>query len=297
MTIITRKGRRLVYNQLSVLVVDDQPFYRNLLSEVLRSLGVNNITTAVDGLDALDAVESTRPNIVFADWLMPEMDGLQLTRKIRRLRDERLRMIPIIMVTTNNLKSQIVEARNAGVDTFVLKPVTLKAVCDRIKEVVEMPRDFVDVDTYIGPCRRRCRDKLSYFGPYRRHDDPMELDATIAQEKAAKSEMSNITKRIAVLLAGVRQGNLSKLVEIRSAAGEVMALANNISDQHLSKVCWSLTAYIDKMTDYKNVRVDIVATHLEAMEVLIKTPNSQAQLREEIAKGLQALVMRVINAA
>lgn len=296
MTIITRQGRKLVYHQLSVLVVDDQAFYRNLLSEVLRSLGVNNITTAVDGVDALDAIENSRPNVVFADWVMPEMDGLQLTRRVRRIRDERMRMVPIIMVTANNLKSQIEEARNMGVDTFILKPVTLKSVTDRLKEVIEHPRDFVSFDTYVGPSRRRNRGN-SYFGPFMRHDDPIELEATIAQEKAVKGAMSDITKRIHAFLAIVRQGNLSKMVEIRSAAAEVLVLAQKISDQHLAKVCWSLTAYIDKMVDYRNVRIDIVATHLESMEVLIKTPNSQAALREEIANGLQVMVTRAISAA
>lgn len=296
MAIISRQGKKLVYNQLSVLVVDDQAFYRNLLSEVLRSLGVNNITTAVDGADALDAIENSRPTVVFADWVMPEMDGLQLTRKIRRMRDERTRMVPIIMVTANNLRSQIEEARNTGVDTFVLKPVTLKSVSDRLKEVIEHPRDFVAFDTYIGPCRRRNKAN-NFYGPYMRHDDPIELEATAAQEKAVKSEMSDITRRIHTLLAVVRQGNLSKMVEIRAAAAEVLVLAQKIADQHLAKVCWSLTAYIDKMADYRNVRIDIVSTHLESMEVLIKTPNSQAEIREEIANGLQVMVSRAISAA
>ncbi len=297
MTIISRKGRTLKAGALSVLVVDDQPFYRTLLADVLRNIGVNNVEIAENGMDAWDALDHMVPDIIIADWIMPEMDGLTLTRKIRALNNERLKMVPIIMVTSNNLRSQIEEARNAGVDTFILKPISLKAVWDRVKEVIEMPRDFIITNNYSGPCRRSRKPSQNYFGPYRRADDPMELTSGIAAEKRAKSTMAGITQKVHQLIQKLREGDRSQIIAIRKANHEVMALAQEIGDVQLSKVCWSINTYLEKFGAAHTFRIDIVTTHLEAMEVLIKTPCSENAIRDELVRGLHAVVMKAIKAA
>ncbi len=297
MTIISRKGKTLKAGALSVLVVDDQPFYRNLLTDVLRNIGVNSIEVAENGLDAWDALDHFSPDIIIADWIMPEMDGLELTRKIRSLKDEKLRMTPIIMVTSNNLRSQIEEARNTGVDTFILKPISLKAVWDRVKEVIEMPRDFILEAKYTGPCRRSRRPNQNYFGPYRRADDPMELTSGIMAEQRAKTSMTVITKKIPELVQKLRAGDRSQIMAIRKATQEVMALAQEIGDGQLSKVCWSLNTYLEKFGVSHTFRTDVVTAHLEAMEVLIKTPCSENSIRDELVRGLHAVVVKALKAA
>lgn len=297
MAIIFRKGKPLKAGSLSVLVVDDQPFYRNLLSEVLRNMGVTSVAVAENGIDALDALEEFTPDIMIVDWVMPDMDGLEFTRKIRSQRDEKIRMTPIIMVTSNNLRSQIEEARNAGVDTFVLKPISLKAVWDRMKEVTEMPRDFVSGPKYTGPCRRSRKPNQNYFGPFRRASDPLELTSGIASEQRAKSTMSVITKKVPALIQKLREGDRSQLNLIRDATQEVMVLAQEIGDVQLSKVCWSLNTYMERFGVSRAFRADIITAHLEAMEVLIKTPCSQNAVRDELVRGLHSVVMKAIKAA
>lgn len=297
MAIITRKGKALKPAHHSVLIIDDQPFYRNLLSDIMRNIGINDVTLAINGVDALDALDSISPSIIICDWVMPEMDGLEFTRKIRASYDEKLRMTPIIMVTSNNLRSQIEEARNTGVDTFVLKPVSLKSVWDRVKEVVEMPRDFVVAPKYVGPCRRSRRPNQNYFGPFRRADDPMELNQGLIAENAAKATMAKITKHLASLVNSLRAGDKGVLADILKAIKEVMTLAQEIGDNQLGKVCWSLNTYLEKFSQINNVRIDIVTAHLESMEVLIKTPCSENSIRDELVKGLHGVVMKAIRAA
>ncbi len=297
LAIIERKGRALKPAQLSVLVIDDQPFYCNLLNEILRAMGVSRIETAENGRAAFEVLQSFMPNIIICDWVMPEMNGLEFAKKIRNSSNNILRQVPIIMITSNNLRSQIIEARNAGVDTFVLKPISNKSVWDRLKEVVETPRDFIEVDNYIGPCRRAKKQPQDFYGPYRRHDDPMELSIGIAAETRAKNQMNVIAKKLHQLVAMLKSGKKEALTELSSATHEVMSIAREVDDQQLAKICWSLNTYVDKCNEANILRIDVVAAHIQSMEVLINTPLSQVQMRDILVKELHGVVMKSLRAA
>ena len=296
MTVISRKGRSVKYNQLSVLVVDDQPFYRNLMNEIMRVLGVPIVSFAVDGFDALDAMENAIPDVIFLDWVMPDMDGIEFTTKVRSMRNEVARMTPIIMVTSNNKKSQIEQAVNCGVDTFILKPLAIQSIIARIKEVIERPRDFVVTDTYIGPCRRRNKAAAGqYFGKYRRYDDPMELTQGGVAEKRAKQYLKGLTSGLNSSLAALYTNDPSALEELHKTAQKVLGIAGQIGDTHLSKVCWSVITYMEKFGRTPRMRPDIVATHFQSMEALINTPSSEVLVRDEVVKGLNKVVMQAIQ--
>jgi CheY-like chemotaxis protein len=291
-----RPKRRFVASALSVLLVDDQPFFRTLLTEVLRAMGVREITTAVDGYDALEAFEMLRPDVILTDWVMPDCDGLELTRQIRLLSDESARAVPIILVTANNQKSQIDNARNCGVDNFVLKPVSVKSVAERLREVIERPRPFVVTEAYRGPCRRR-RTPENYAGPFRRFDDPMELDTPATQREVLRSMMELAAQRIAALVRDLRSGKLKNLSPIRLAAEEVRSLAAELGDAHLARCCKGLCHYIDVLPTPNAVRLDVLHTHMDAMEVLLKTPINQQAIRDQVVIGLEKVVAKTVRAA
>jgi CheY-like chemotaxis protein len=291
-----RQKRKFSPGQLSVLLVDDQPFFRALLTEVLRAMGIRDITTAVDGLDALEAHEMLRPDLILTDWVMPECDGLELTRRIRQLSDETLRAVPIILITANNQKSQIDQARNIGVDNFILKPVSVKAVAERLREAIERPRPFVMTDTYRGPCRRR-RTPINFAGPFRRFDDPMELDTPGVQQDMLRSMLELATDRIIALVRELRQGKTATLAPIRLAAEEVRSLASDLGDGHLARTCKGLCHYIDRQGSSAQIRVDVIQTHLDALEVLLKTPLGQTAIRDQVVLGLEKVVAKTLKAA
>lgn len=297
MTIIERKGKALKPAQLSVLVIDDQPFYCNLLNEILRAMGVSRVETAENGVAACEVLQSFMPNIIICDWVMPEMNGLEFAKKIRHSSNSILRQVPIIMITSNNLRSQIIEARSAGVDTFVLKPISNKSVWDRLKEVVETPRDFIVVDNYIGPCRRAKKQNHDFYGPYRRHDDPMELSIGIAAETRAKNQMNTIAKKLHQLVAMLKAGKKEALSELSNATHEVMSIAKEVDDHQLAKICWSLNTYVDKCNAANRLRIDVVAAHIQSMEVLINTPLAQSQMRDLLVQELHGVVMKSLRAA
>lgn len=292
MPVKQRSPQRLELSALSILVVDDQPFFRVLLTEILRNLGVPNVSVAVDGEDGLDAFDSVRPDVVITDWMMPNMDGIELTRRIRASEDNTLKVTPIILVTANNRKSQIEFARNSGVDEFILKPVSVKSVCDRLREVIERPRNFIDDPGYSGPCRRR-RTEPRFKGPYRRFDDPLEIATEEEVVESMRAIMNLAVARIGLLLNALRDGRTDIMAQMLRAVGEVHSIADEIKDFHVSRVAQLLKTYLTRSSGSEALRPDVIQTHLNAIDLLFKTPNLQTRLRDQVVSGLEEVIAKV----
>lgn len=123
---------------MKILVVDDFSTMRRIIKNLLRDLGFTNISEADDGQTALPMLESSDFDFLITDWNMPGMTGIDLLKAVRA--DARLSSIPVLMVTAEAKKEQIVEAAQAGVNGYVVKPFTaetLKAKIEKIFERVE----------------------------------------------------------------------------------------------------------------------------------------------------------------
>lgn len=158
------------FQSLNVLLVDDNPHMRAIASAVLQSAGVRKVREAADGAAAFDLLRQHPIDLAIVDFNMFPLDGVEFTRLVRNSPDSPNIYLPIIMMTGHAEKKRVTEARDAGVTEFVVKPITAKAVLDRINAVIFKPRPFVKTDTYFGPCRRR-RDMEGYAGPFRRSSD------------------------------------------------------------------------------------------------------------------------------
>ena len=142
-------------SKLRMLLVDDYTPMRKILVEILRELGVRQIEQADTGEEALLRIKEIEPDVLIADNLMQPMDGLELTRRIRKGVDGIDPFLPIIMISGMTEKSSIIAARDAGVTEFLAKPMTVRLLYLRICSVVKTPRQFVRTDAFIGPDRRR----------------------------------------------------------------------------------------------------------------------------------------------
>lgn len=151
---------------VSFLVVDDCDFTRRVSAQILRCFGAEDIYEAFDGEDAKHQVADHNPDIVLTDWMMKPMDGIQFTRWTRTGSDTPDPFLPIVMMSSYSDADRVLEARDAGVNEFLVKPMTPKGLMKRLQSVIEKPRPFVRTDGYFGPDRRR-RD-LPYRGPDRR---------------------------------------------------------------------------------------------------------------------------------
>ena len=113
------------------LVVDDSKAIRMILSRTLRELGFE-VIDAPDGVAALASLQNSGPiDLMMVDWNMPEMDGLELLRKVRA--DAAYRAVKVIMVTTENEADQMVAALEAGADEYVMKPFTKEILTDKLR--------------------------------------------------------------------------------------------------------------------------------------------------------------------
>jgi len=143
------------FESLNVLVVEDNYNMLRLLTTILKTLGIRRIMTAQDGSAALELANSMQVDVMFVDYLMEPMDGLELTRQVRTGSDSPNAFVPIIMVTGHATPETVAAARNAGVTEFLVKPVSVKTVAARLVSVIEHPRPFVRDAHFFGPDRRR----------------------------------------------------------------------------------------------------------------------------------------------
>ena len=155
---------------LSVLLADDNPHMREIVSVLLSNYGIKQIRAVHDGAQALSMLRSWQPDLAIVDFKMEPMDGVEFTRKVRNSSESRNPYLPIIMMTGHSARSRVYEARDAGVTEFVVKPVNARTLLDRIMAVIYRPRPFVRTKSYFGPDRRRRADP-NFSGPFRRIAD------------------------------------------------------------------------------------------------------------------------------
>ncbi|HEY8567275.1 MAG TPA: response regulator [Beijerinckiaceae bacterium] len=145
---------RVAFDQLSFLVVEDSPPMRRILRTMIEAFGAARVVEAADGIAGLAAFREASPDIVITDWEMPRLDGLGL---VVALRDPALNpnpFVPVIMVSAYAEASRVVAAREAGVSEYLAKPVTPRALYDRVLSVVAEPRSFRRVEGRLVPERR-----------------------------------------------------------------------------------------------------------------------------------------------
>ncbi len=171
---------------LKFLIVEDSAFMRELLRDVLQHFDVRNIREASDGAEALKIMQSWMPDIILADWEMQPFDGIEFTRAVRSSSRSEERFAPIIMVSAHSEYWRVQHARNAGVNEFLVKPVSPKALFSRIRAVIERPRPFIKAPGYFGPDRRRQNLKHS---EERRQD--MHEQAPVPAEQAMEQDQIN----------------------------------------------------------------------------------------------------------
>ena len=120
---------------MKILVVDDFSTMRRIVKNLLRDLGFTNTHEADDGSTAWPMLQSGDFDFVVTDWNMPGMTGIELLQKIRT--DDRLKTVPVLMVTAEAKRDQIVAAAQAGVNGYVVKPFTAAALKEKIEKIFE----------------------------------------------------------------------------------------------------------------------------------------------------------------
>ncbi|HEY5965566.1 MAG TPA: response regulator [Xanthobacteraceae bacterium] len=173
------------FNRLRLLVIDDNPHMRRIIRTLLHGFGARDVFEAEDGATGLDAFTHNIPDIVLIDWAMPVFDGLELTKMIRQADSNANPFVPIIMITGHTEKNRVTAARDSGITEFLAKPISAKALYQRIVNVIAHPRPFIKTKTYFGPDRRR-NTNPNYAGPERRRASASVIEQPGLLGKTAK---------------------------------------------------------------------------------------------------------------
>ena len=125
----------MVDANMKFLVVDDFSTMRRIVKNLLKELGFNNLEEAEDGVDALNKLRGGGFDFVVSDWNMPNMTGIDLLRAIRA--DATLKHLPVLMVTAEAKRENIIEAAQAGASGYVVKPFTSATLDEKLKKIFQ----------------------------------------------------------------------------------------------------------------------------------------------------------------
>ncbi len=121
--------------KMKFLVVDDFSTMRRIIRNLLKELGYTNVDEAEDGAQALSKLKNDKYDFVVSDWNMPNMDGLTMLKNIRA--DENLSYLPVLMVTAEAKRENIIEAAKAGASGYVVKPFTAATLDEKLAKIFE----------------------------------------------------------------------------------------------------------------------------------------------------------------
>ncbi|HIK73639.1 MAG: chemotaxis response regulator CheY [Alcanivorax sp.] len=120
---------------MSILVVDDFPTMRRIVRSLLKELGFTNVEEAEDGQEALGKLKGGDFEFVVSDWNMPNLDGLEMLKQIRA--DDATKALPVLMVTAEAKKENIVAAAQAGANGYIVKPFTAATLEEKLNKIFE----------------------------------------------------------------------------------------------------------------------------------------------------------------
>ncbi len=158
------------FQSLTVLIAEDNQPMLELAKGIMTTFGVGMVITARNGDEAFRFFCQYDPDIVIADWMMKPTDGISLTRRIRNDPGSVNHFVPVVLMTGFSEKRRVVQARDAGVTEFLVKPFHARDLYKRLVQIIERPRQFVRADEFFGPDRRR-KTAAGFAGPFHRETD------------------------------------------------------------------------------------------------------------------------------
>ena len=142
------------FSNLTILVVDDNQHWCDLVQASLEGFGLKNIYTCNNGAAALEIIVQENVDVIFADLVMDPMSGIDLAKNVRALGDQVKAMVPIIIMTAHGSNEARIAARNAGTHELLSKPFSPMQLMGQLRAVIDNPRPFIRTNTYFGPDRR-----------------------------------------------------------------------------------------------------------------------------------------------
>ena len=145
---------RIDLEKANVLLVDPTLQGMEILSQIFAGFGARTPSRATTGAEAMRIAEGAPLDLIVCEPAMPETDGYDFVRQLRRSRLEPNAFTPVILISAHTPRSQVVVARDCGANFMVLKPLSPRVMLDRILWIARENRPFIECDSYLGPDRR-----------------------------------------------------------------------------------------------------------------------------------------------
>lgn len=191
-------------HRISILVVEDNQPMLEITKSLLLAFGVGHVIGAPNGEIGFKRYCEYNPDMIIADWMMRPMDGISFTRMVRNDARSPNPYVPIILMTGFSERRRVLQARDAGVTEFLVKPFNAKDLYKRLAQVIERPRQFVKSGDFFGPDRRRKRDATMspYNGPLKRDNDlanPAVRERLMAQQTEAHETLRKLREKSGIV--------------------------------------------------------------------------------------------------
>ena len=266
----------------TVLVVEPNKYEGQIILDLLRNAGCDKVKVVVDQEAALDLLEVYNANVVIASFEMAPLDGAAWTRVYRRNKKLPGRKQAIFITSGAFSLTMAEQCRHAGANALIGKPISTKVLLATINKVLSKPREFIDAEGYVGPCRRAGIVTAGAPKARRKADD----SATFTDPKTVQAVVDGL---VAAAVAYAADAN--KLEGCELALRQVQAYAVNAGDGPLMRAC---AAFGLQLSSAKGLRPEAVRASLEVcvngVVKLVSLGAGQAARREEIAEGVRQAV-------
>jgi CheY-like chemotaxis protein len=283
---------------LTALVLDENHYERGISLDQLRMMGFGRVVGAANTGEAWDALNRENPHIMLMEWLDRSGNALDFVRRVRLSEELPNRALSIFMLTSRGSQADVEQARRAGADGFLRKPISALALQQRVRRVVTNPQPFVVTATYVGPCRRRKRSDLNYLGPLRRLDDAAAQVSHDEEELNLKAELARA--RVAALEVKARDlvaGDSKAAAQVYKAVQALVEVGEQIGDPCLKLGAQEMARYIQSQGATERLDPEVVRTHVAALHQLVHLPHAMGNERMRVAESLKRMVDKKLRQA
>lgn len=274
--------RALDVRNWTVLVVEPNKYEGQIILDLLRNAGCDKVKVVTDQNAAFDLLEVYNANVVIASFEMAPLDGAGWTRAYRRNKKLPGRKQAIFITSGAFSLAMAEQCRHAGANALIGKPISAKVLMATINKVLGKPREFIDAEGYVGPCRRAGIVTAGAPKARRKADDA----AAFVDPKTVQTVVDQL---VAAAVAYAADAN--KLEGCEVALRQVQAYAVNAGDGPLMRAC---AAFALQLSSAKGLRPEAVRAALEVcvngVVKLVSLGADQASRREEIAEGVRQAV-------
>jgi CheY-like chemotaxis protein len=272
----------------NVLLIEPNKFEGQIMVDLLRNAGVDKIKLIGDSQAAMDALELLAPNVIIAAVESTPLDGVAWTRLFRRNTRVVNRKAPIFLTSRAFSRSLAEECRHAGVNALVGKPLSAKSLIATVTKVLASPREFIDAQGYVGPCRRA---GIVTAGPVQKR---RKIDESKPAAGAGAMTLIDIVAELSRATTAY-VGGTGEVEPCQAALKRVQACAVNAGDGPLMRACAAFGLHFSS----KGLRPEAARAALEAcitgVTELAATPVEETERRDAMAERVRQAVAKAAS--